>query len=41
MMCVQHGGNTVEKLQFARDDNRLNIEISDEMREILENIFKK
>ncbi len=41
MMCVQHGENTVDKLQFARDDNRLNIEISDEMREILENIFKK
>ena len=41
MMCVQHGGNTVEKLQFAREDNRLPVEISDQMREILENIFKK
>ncbi len=41
MCCVQHGENTVEKLQFAKDDNKLTIEISDEMKNMLETILKK
>ena len=41
MCCVQHGENTVDKLQFAKDDNKLEIEISDEMKNMLETILKK
>jgi glycosyltransferase involved in cell wall biosynthesis len=41
MLCLQHSENTVDKLQFARDDNKLNIEISDELKMILDKIFCK
>ena len=40
MVCVQHGGNTVDKLQFAKDENRVNIEMNQEMINILETILK-
>ena len=40
MCCVQHGGNTVDKLQFAKDDNKLPIELHEDMLEILGNILK-
>ena len=39
MCCLQHGGNTVDKLQFARDDNKLPIELSDEMLEVLRQVI--
>lgn len=39
MLCLQHSGNTVDKLQFAKEDNKLNIEISDELKIILDEIF--
>ena len=39
MVCVQHGENTVEKLQFATDDKKLNIEISDDFKNILKFIL--
>lgn len=42
MCCVQHGENTIDKLQFAKDENKLNIRIDDQCEEILkEIIFKK
>ena len=41
MLCVQHGGNTVDKLQFAKDDNKINIEITDDFKNILNDILKK
>jgi glycosyltransferase involved in cell wall biosynthesis len=41
MCCVQHGQNTVDKLQFAKDNNKLPTELSTEMIEILKEILKK
>ena len=39
MICVQHGENTVDKLQFAKDENKLKIEISDELKDVLNKIL--
>jgi len=41
MCCVQHGENTVDKLQFAKDDNKIDIELSDDMKDLLQTILKK
>jgi len=41
MLCLQHKENTVDKIQFAREDNKLNIEISEELKIILDKIFNK
>jgi len=40
MLCIQHGENTIDKLQFAKDENKVNIEISDELKNILKTILK-
>lgn len=40
MCCVQHGSNTVNKLQFAKDDNKLPFELDDKFKELLENLLK-
>tara|TARA_Y100001973_G_C5181598_1_gene325243 strand:+ start:346 stop:1059 length:714 start_codon:yes stop_codon:yes gene_type:complete len=40
MICIQHGENSVDKLQFAKDENKLKIEISDELKETLNKILK-
>ena len=39
MVCLQHNGNTVDKMQFARDDNKLDIELSDELIHKLKSIL--
>ncbi len=39
MMCIQHNSNTVDKLQFARDDNTIDLTITDEIKNILESIL--
>lgn len=39
MCCVQHGGNTIDKLQFAQDNNKLPIELSNEMIQILKQVI--
>lgn len=39
MLCVQHGENTIDKLQFAKDKNKLKIEISDELKNVLTRIL--
>lgn len=41
MVCVQHEGNTVDKLQFATDDKKVNVEISPEFKNVLSNILGK
>jgi glycosyltransferase involved in cell wall biosynthesis len=41
MCCLQHEGNTIDKLQFAKDDNKVNMELSDEMKQFLDNLLKK
>jgi len=41
MCCVQHGENTIQKLQFAKDNNKINIDITDDMKNILNKILKK
>ena len=41
MVCVQHEGNTVDKLQFATDDKKVKVEISPEFKNILSNILGK
>ena len=40
MICVQHSENTIDKLQFAKDENKLKIQISDELKDILSKILK-
>ncbi len=40
MICLQHGENTVEKLQFAKEENKLKIQISNELKEVLDKILK-
>ena len=39
MICVQHSGNTIDKLQFAKEDNKLKIEISDELKDVLKKVL--
>ena len=39
MCCLQHGGNTIDKLRFANDDNKVDIQITDEMKDMLQNIL--
>ena len=39
MICVQHGENTIDKLQFAKDKNKLKIEISDDLKNVLTKIL--
>jgi len=39
MICVQHGENTIDKLQFAKDENKLKIEISDDLKNVLNKIL--
>ena len=39
MICLQHSGNTVDKMQFARKDNKLEIKLSDELKEKLKIIL--
>ena len=39
MLCVQHGENTIDKLQFAKDENKLKIEISDELKDVLKKVL--
>jgi len=39
MMCIQHGENSVDKLQFANDDNKLDFGISEDIKNILKNIL--
>tara|TARA_R110000803_G_scaffold12624_3_gene36205 strand:+ start:748 stop:1449 length:702 start_codon:yes stop_codon:yes gene_type:complete len=39
MICLQHSGNTVDKLQFAKPDNKLDIQLSPELIEKLKSII--
>jgi len=39
MLCVQHGENTIDKLQFAKEENKLKIEISDELKGVLKKVL--
>lgn len=39
MCCVQHQNNTIDKLQFAKDNNKIPINLSDEMLEILKQVI--
>ncbi len=39
MCCVQHAGNTVDKLQFAREETKLTMTLSDEIINILKKIL--
>jgi len=40
MCCVQHGENTISKLQFAQDNNKINIELTDDMKNMLKKVLK-
>ena len=39
MCCVQHSGNTVDKLQFAREETKLTMTLSDEIINVLKKIL--
>jgi glycosyltransferase involved in cell wall biosynthesis len=39
MCCVQHSGNTVDKLQFAKDETKLTMTLSDEIINVLKKII--
>ena len=41
MICIQHGENTVDKLQFAKDDNKLDVELTQEFKDLISLILKK
>lgn len=38
MCCVQHGENTIDKLQFAKDETKLTMTLTDEIIEVLKKI---
>lgn len=40
MICLQHPWNTIDKLQFCKDESRVNIDINDDLKNILEKILK-
>ena len=40
MICLQHPWNTIDKLQFCKDECRINIEINEDLKNILEKILK-
>jgi len=40
MCCIQHGSNTVNKLQFAKEDNKLPFDLDDKLKELLEKLLK-
>ena len=40
MLCIQHDNNTVDKKQFNKEENRIDIEISDEMKNLLKEILE-
>jgi len=40
IVCLQHAGNTVEKLQFANKDNKIDLQLSDELISLLKDILK-
>tara|TARA_Y100001972_G_C7597169_1_gene299247 strand:+ start:362 stop:1069 length:708 start_codon:yes stop_codon:yes gene_type:complete len=39
MCCVQHGQNTIDKLQFAKEDNKIKIQLDDQMKDMLKKII--
>ncbi len=39
MCCLQHKENTIEKLQFAREDNKLDIRLDDKLISLIKNIL--
>ena len=39
MCCLQHEENTVEKLQFAKDENKLDIRLDDKLINLIKNIL--
>ncbi len=39
MICIQHGGNTVEKLQFAREDNKVDINLNPQLIDLIKRIL--
>ena len=41
MCCLQHEGNTIDKMQFAKDELKVEAKIDDTLKNILKNILKK
>lgn len=39
MLCIQHSSNSVEKLQFAKDENKIDVNIHEELINILKTIL--
>ena len=39
MICVQHSENTVEKLQFAREDNKVHIKLNPQLIDLIKRIL--
>jgi glycosyltransferase involved in cell wall biosynthesis len=39
MMCIQHGDNSVDKLQFAKEENKLDFGISEDIKKILKSVL--
>ena len=40
MICLQHPWNTIDKLQFCKDETKVDIQINDDLIKILEKILK-
>ena len=39
MLCVQHSANSVDKLQFAKDENKIDVDIHEDLKNILRTIL--
>ena len=40
MCCIQHSGNTIDKLQFQKEELKIDLTIQDEIKDFLINILK-
>ena len=40
MCCIQHSGNTIQKLQFAQEENKVDVALNDEIILIIKDVLK-
>ncbi len=40
MVCIEHDGNTINKLQFAKEENKVDLELRPEIIQVIKNVLK-
>lgn len=40
MVCLQHSGNTIDKMRFAKDEMKVKMEINDELKNMISKILE-